>query len=111
MSVVLEKFIKGSDNEITLNLLEADSPVMLSWTSLTIQVGSFSITRSGNGNGVDFTDGVLTITPGDLTEDVSALANVRHRVYVDVISPSTPNSVVFGADDSESALYFSVSSP
>lgn len=114
---VTEHFIKGSDNVITLTLTEAGSALSGSWSSVDVDVCDIlsgqlvlNIHRTSNTAGVGFTDGVLTIKPGQLSEDLNALlVGVLYRVFVTVTIASTqPEGVDFGRGDSANALYFLV---
>lgn len=112
MATVTEYFIKNSDNAITLTLTEDGNPAVISWTSLTVQIGTVSITRAADGDGITFASGILTIIPGQLTEDLTDLrADDTLRVFVRVISAGAPTGVIFGADDSDSVLQFAISDP
>lgn len=112
MNSLTETFIKGSDNAISLTLTEDEEAVEGAWDSISIHIGDPSlvvITRTNDGDGVTFSvvTGVLTIKPGELTEDISALVNGRlYRVHIVVVSASNPDGVDFGADDSSTRLHF-----
>lgn len=110
MNSATEVFIKGSDNQIVVQLTEDGVGISGAWTSLTVYIGdALTITRSANGSGVDLDSatGDLTITPGQLTENLSALIEGQlYPVWVKVASSANPNGVDFGAGDSTSRLYF-----
>lgn len=118
---ITEKFIKSRNNVITLTLTENGTAVAGAYTDLDIDLVhpekgtvALNISRTSDGNGVALsaTTGVLTINPGLLTEDLSALlSGATYRVYVRVIDGSNAQGVIFGADDSDALLYFAVSDP
>jgi len=111
MANITEHFIKDSDNLITLTLTEDGSAITGSWTQVDVYIGPVTISRTSEVGGITFSNGVLTIQPGNLTEDLTALTVGLHRVYIVVISGSNINGVYFGADDSTDSLYFQVSDP
>ena len=107
-----EHFVKGSDNAITLTLLEAAVASTITATEINIDIGGLvTITRTPDGTGIAFVNGVLTITPRSLTEDLSALkVGQLYRTKVVVKSSGATSGVVFGASDSNTRLFFLVRS-
>ncbi len=112
MTVNVDRFIKGSDNDITLTLTEDGTAISNTPTDLTVDIGGLvSINRTTfPSNGIAFASGIVTITPGDLTEDLSALLDgTVHRVKVVFIDGSNPNGIVYGGNDSANLQYFEIS--
>lgn len=97
-----EDFIKGADNQIVLTLTEDDEAISVAWTRLDIWIGELQITRLADGDGValDPATGILTIRPGDLTEDLSSLvAGSLHRVQIVVTDAANDDGAVFGVSN------------
>ena len=103
--------VRDSDNQITLTLTEDGTAISNTPTQIEIDIGGvIQITRSPTGDGVAFSSGVLTITPSDLTEDLSSLQAGRlYRVKIVITDGSQPDGVVFGANDSDAKQYFLIS--
>ena len=115
MASITKAFIKGSDNQIVVTLTENGVGITGTWTSLAIFIGYptaiVTINRTSDQDGValNTSTGVLTITPGKLTENLAALlSGALHRVWVKVISTANPEGVDFGAKDSDAKLYFEI---
>lgn len=113
--MAIEYFIRGSDNQIKLTLTEDDVAIFGAWTALDIHIGSKSIHRDGDGDGVslDTATGLLTISPGDLTveeqADIALLtANCMYRTRIVVTSTLNDDGAVFGGAGAD-PLYFHVS--
>lgn len=115
-----EHWIKGSDNAITLYLLEDDDPILGVWNELRIAIGDpvlVAITRLGDGDGISFAGGTLSIQPGALTaqeilDTNAALRDDRvERVSIRIKSSTDINGVHFGEDDSDDRLYFHIHNP
>lgn len=108
MKSVTEHFIKGSDNQIVLTLIEDDAAISGAWTQLDIWIGDVHIQRAVDGNGValDPATGVLTITPADLIEDLSELQpGTKRRVQIVVTDATNDDGVVFGGGGSDELLF------
>lgn len=105
--------IKGSNNVVTVTLTEDGSAIGGAWTELDIYIGTdaFNIHRTSNGNGVALAAGVLTINPGQLTEDLSTLPSGLHRAYVRIKTSTNAQGAYWGADDTPGQLHFDVSDP
>lgn len=106
-------FVKGSENEITLNLKEDGVLISGPWTAVDIYIGNdgFVINRTSNASGINLTNGVLRITPALLSESLTILiAGALLQVWVRVKTAAQPNGVYFGADDS-GPFYFLISDP
>lgn len=104
-----EHFIKGSDNAIKLTLTEDGSALSGSWARLEVWIGSLEIQRTSESNGIAFSAGVLSITPADLTEDLSTLIAGRlYRMQV-VVANAGGDEFVFGGNDSANKVYFEIS--
>ncbi len=114
--MVVEQFIRDSDNLIKLTLTEDDIAVSGTWTALDIFLDdALFIHRTVDGNGVTLNTvtGVLTIAPGDLTapeKAAFALLAAGHNYPVEIVVTSATNDdgAVFGGTGSE-RLYFSIS--
>lgn len=107
MKSVTEPFIKGSDNQIVLTLTEDGQAISGAWTQIDIFIGhAAKITRNADGNGValDTATGVLTITPGDLVEDLAALSG-KYRVQIVITDPTNDDGAVFGGADSDQLFF------
>lgn len=107
--MIVEHFIKGSENRVVLTLTEDGVAISGAWTQLDIFIGDLQITRLVDGDGVslDPVTGILTIIPADLTEDLSALlAGSRHRVQIVVTDATNDDGAVFGGDDSDQLTFF-----
>ena len=113
MSNVTERFIKGSDNVITLTLTENDAAIVVTWLQVDIYIGDgVVISRTTESGGVGFANGILTITPSGLTEDLSGLlVGKLYRVYIKVSDANSTDGSYFGADDSANKLFFEISDP
>ena len=118
MANLTEYFIKGSDNGVVVTLTEDSSAISTTATEINVVMykawsaqPALTITRTTfPENGVAFNSGVLTITPGDLTEDTSVLTDGHvYRVVITVESAGETNGVVYGGDDSSDKLWFLVS--
>ena len=110
MGKLIDHFIKGSNNIISLSLQEDNEDIASVPTGIDIFIGDVQITRSPDGNGVTYTAGVVDINPGLLTEDLTSLvAGNQYRVYVTITTAQDVQGVVFGGDDSDDKLYFNVS--
>jgi hypothetical protein len=109
-----EQFVRDSDNQIRLQLLEDGAAVSGEWTQLDICFGGVTITRAESEDGVALstTTGILTINPGDLTTDekaaIAALPKKMYRVEIIVTSSENDDGAVFGGDGSE-RIYFRIS--
>ncbi len=111
MGIHVDTLKKGSDNDITYTLTENGVAITNTPTDLTIDIGGLvSINRTSfPSNGIAFASGVVTISPGDLTEDLSSLLHdTVHRVKTKFIDGSNSNGVVYGAGDSDDLLYFRI---
>lgn len=116
---VTEHLVKESDNIITMTLTEDDVAVTGSWTQIDVHMldlrdaSVLTITRTSEADGIGFSSGILTITPGDLTEDLSVLnANNLYRSYIQVTSSSALNGDYFGGSDTnDTKLYLYVTDP
>ena len=109
MSNITKTLIKGSSNSVDAQLTEDGNPLVVNWTQLDVQIGPVTLTRTANQDGVDFSSGVLTITPGLLVENLDALVDgTLHRVIVKVTSASLTEGAVFGGDDSDTTLHFEI---
>lgn len=113
-TIVREFFLRGTDNQISITLTENDVAISGAWTRLEIWIGSLEIERNVDGNGValNTSTGVLTITPADLTEDLSSLVDGQeYDVLVRVVDSGNDDGAVFGGEDSDARLIFKVSTP
>lgn len=111
MGNVTEHLVKGSDNPVTLNILEDGSPLQGTWTELTINIGSglVVITRAADGNGIAFASGVLAITPSLLSESLAALVvGNLYPVVIAVKGATSTEGYHYGALDSSSRLWFEI---
>lgn len=109
---MLEHFIKGSDNQISLTLTEDGDAIAGQWTSLEIWIGDLQIQRAADGDGValNTSTGVLTITPADLSEDLSSLVvGETYRVQIVVTDAVNDDGALFGGNDSPEWLEFQIS--
>lgn len=112
---IIDTFIKGSDNIISKVLTEDEEAINVAWTEIEIAfigqgVTQALITRTSDGDGISFASGVLEITPGALTEDLSALAVGRiYNVVATVKTASDIYGVSYGREDSDNKLYMMVS--
>lgn len=112
MGNITKRFVKDSDNEIKLRFTENGSAVSITWTEIQLQIGSLVLTRTANERGIDFTSGILTVTPGSIDEDLSSLiTGSLLRCYLTVKSAVFINGVIFGASDSENSFHFVISDP
>lgn len=112
MGNVTEHFIKGSDNQIKLILTEDGSAISGAWTRLEVWIGDLEIERTTDENGIalNTSTGELTITPADLTEDLSSLVvNRLYRVLIVLVDATNDDGALFGGNDSTDRLYFLVS--
>ena len=105
--------VRGQDNEIQMTLLESASPINPTWIELEIDIGGVvTITRTNEVNGITFSNGIVGITAGKLTEDLSGLYTPwLYPGYVTVKTASDPNGVVYGASDSGNLIWFYVTDP
>lgn len=103
--------IRNSDTQIKLQLLEDDVAISGAWTQVDVHIGSVTITRNADGNGVALStgDGTLTLTPADITEDLSGLVAGRtYRGYVVVTDAINDDGIVWG-NDGHDRLFFVIS--
>ena len=113
---ITERFIKGSDNVITLKLLEGGVQISGAWTFLDIYIGNpvvLTISRTSNSAGVALTNGLLTIQPSQLSENVAPLiAEQVYPVFIKLRDATTHQAgAYFGAKDSINKLFFEISDP
>lgn len=108
-----EQFIRGSDNQIRIQLTEDDVAISGAWTVLDIWVGTVNIHRTADGDGVtlDTSTGILTINPGDLTTaEKTALGGLDretlHRGQIVVTSALNDDGVVFGGPGAERLNFY-----
>jgi len=113
--MAIEYFIRGSDNQIKLTLTEDDLAIFGAWEAVDIYIGSKSIHREVDEDGIslDTSTGILTITPGDLTVDEQAdlatlIAGRLYRGRIIVTSTLNDDGAVFGGSGAD-PLYFHVS--
>ena len=111
MTILTDYFIRNSDNIITTTLIEAGAAIVVSPTEIVIDIdGLVTITRSPTGDGVSYADGIVTLVPGNLTEDLSALADGQtYKVRIIIKTVPQPLGIVFGDGDSANQLRFVVS--
>lgn len=115
--IIREDFLKGTNNVIALTLTEDGAAIAGAWTEVEISIGewddSVQITRTADGDGValNASNGVLTINPGQLSEDLTSLVAGEYPVYVRVTDATNPDGAVFGGSDSTDRLVFVVSEP
>lgn len=109
MATQVERFLKGTNNLVKLQLLEDGQPVDISVaTQVDINIGGFLITRTSSVDGVDFSDGNLTINPAQLTEDLSSLPNQWLPTAITIYDIQNTDGARFGGADSDPRLMFSV---
>lgn len=117
MTNLTDYLIKNSENAITLTLTEDSSAIGVSPTEISISLykgysstRALEITRSPTGDGVAYSSGVVTITPVDLTEDLSTLIDGQlYRAVFLIKTSSQPDGVVFGGNDSANKIWLMVS--
>ena len=117
-STLSEKLIKGSENAVSITLTENGTAISVSSTEIVISLfrpydetrAVLTITRSPTGFGVAYTDGVITLTPADLSEDLGVLKNGRvYRAKITIKTATQTDGVVYGGNDSDAIIYFVVS--
>lgn len=114
---LIERFVRDTDNQVSITLTESGTPISGAWTGLDIFIGAglseqVTLTRSSDADGVTLATGgtgVLTINPGDLTaEEKTAvdalLLNHKYRVKIVVTTSTNDDGAVF--PDEDSRLYF-----
>ena len=116
MTKNVENFEVGTNNLVSFILTRNGSavPGLQNATSISIKIGSVTITRASNNlNGVDFSQGggKIVINPAKLTESMASLKNQQYRVMIRVIDPGNTNGTLYGGIDNTDSLYFSVSRP
>lgn len=111
---VVEDFIRGSDNQIKLQLTEDDDPILGAWSGLDIHIGDVVLTRTASQDGIVLSEatGVLTINPADLDPaELTALealrAGVSYKVKIVLTSVLNDDGVVFGGAGS-TRIYFNI---
>lgn len=117
MEIVLEQFIRNSDNQIKLTLTEDEEAISGAWSELDIWIQDVHIHRTADGDGVELntSTGVLILTPSDLLpaelDAVAELSTMRpHRVRIVVTSVLNDEGVVFGGGTGAAMnIYFHVS--
>lgn len=116
MTNITEAFIKNSENPVSVTLSEAGAPIAVSPTEISISFYEgyslsrvLEITRTPTGDGVAFSSGVVTITPIDLTEDLSVLKDGRLYRAKYVVKTASQGTVVFGGNDSDNVVCMLVS--
>ena len=110
MTTHIERFLKGTDNQVVLTLTEDGQPVDIRIaTRIDIDIGPYvNISRTSSEDGVDFSTGDLIITPGDLAEDLTGLPESIIPTSVTVYDIQNTNGARFGGADSDPRLMFSV---
>lgn len=113
MTATTEYLVRNSDNTITLNMLENNANVSVTWTQIDIAFGGVTLTRTAEEDGITFASGVLDIIPGSLTTAEKAALDALqpaslHRAYITVISALEPSGVQYGAADSDNKLFIYV---
>jgi len=105
--------MKGANNPVTLTLTQDFVAIGSSYTSLVVEIGPVTLTRSANGNGVSLLSGVLTLNPGQINDDITNLiAGEVYRVVVRVVHSGAQQGQIYGGDDSEDVrVYLNVSEP
>lgn len=117
MGAVTDYFIRGSDNVISTTLTEDGTPIVVTWTEVTVGFETLrggrsvlDITRSSETAGFTFQTGVLELTPADLTEDLSVLEdNNLYKIRITVKTAQEPSGVVYAGGDSDNRLFYHVS--
>lgn len=108
------ELIKGSDNAVTLTLLDDGDPIAITWTELDIYIGRppiVSIHRTSNADGIAFIDGELAITPADLDESLDELVDgVTYPIWIIVKDASNADGIDFGGEDSDDQVVLFVQS-
>ncbi len=112
MPNVTKAFVKDADNVVELDLTENGSPLTNTPTEIKLEIGSvITITRTPTGTGIAFDTGTgrLTVTPADLTEDLSGLVvGTLHKVRVLFTDSTNTNGVAYGAGDSAGRVFFKI---
>lgn len=111
--MVIEQFIRNSDNQIRIALLEDGVAISGLWDELDIYFGGVQIHRTADTQGVALSTvtGVLTINPADLAADELTAIDLLtpNRVYrVKIVVTSSPNNddgVVFGGPGSGGIVF------
>lgn len=110
--MLTEYFIRNSDNAIKLTLTEDGVPISGSWTALDVSIGTVTLHRSGDGDGLSlgFADGLLVIDPGDLLPaEITALAALQkgfQPVQIVVTSAVNDDGAVFGGSANDRIRFF-----
>lgn len=108
---IVERFIRGSDNQIKLALTEDGELVDGAWTGLEIHFGGVVLERAASGDGVELSEaGVLVITPANLLPDeitaIDALpVGTYPKVRIVVTSALNDDGAVFGGPGSTSIIF------
>lgn len=111
--MVIEQFIRNSDNQIRIALLEDGVAISGLWDELDIYFGGVHINRTTDSDGVSLSTvtGVLVINPANLTADELTAIDLLtpNRVYrVKIVVTSAPNNedgVVFGGPGSGGIVF------
>ena len=113
--MVIENFVRGSDNQIKLTLTEDGEAITGNWDELDIWIGDNQIHRDVDGDGVSLstTTGLLIIIPEELTAaEIFALDQLSskqsYRVQIIIKSALNTNGAVFGGSGSD-RIFFTIS--
>jgi hypothetical protein len=110
--MLIEHFIRDSDNQIKMTLTEDGTAISGSWDALDIWIGDdVNLHRENDGDGISLSsEGLLIITPADLQvaekEQIAALLKrTNYRVQIIVTSINNDDGAVFGGDGSDRIVF------
>jgi hypothetical protein len=110
--MLTEYFIRNSDNAIKLTLTEDGVAISGTWTGLDIIIGSVTLHRTANGDGITLNSstGLLTLNPGDLLPAEITLINALQKgfqpVQIVVTSAANDDGTVFGGSANDRIRFF-----